>query len=412
MSYSKLLHQRPYTVIWNPGIGNIDRDKWNHLATPLQNPFMEWEWLYMLESSKSVDSKTGWEPNHLTLFENDRLIAAAPLYIKMNSDGEYLYDMDWVQISKKIDCPYYPKLVGMTPLTPVPGYRFLIDPEYDEMMTTRIMVNLINQFCKQKKLSGCNFLHIDPTWIPIMQNMSFVEWKHYTFQWQNKDYQTFDDYLNTFNANQRKNIKRERKALLKQNIKIHTYLNEKIPPTFYLRMSKFYGNTNNKFDPNGNRYLTPEFFDKLSNCSQHRNMFVSACFEECPDDPLALAFFMYKDKGLYGRYWGTDFDIPFLHFNVCYYTGIEWAIKNNIKLFDPGAGGRHKPRRGFPATPVYSMHYFYDWRLQFVLVKHIDEINSLEQQEIDLINANLPFDTRSNVEIAQNNILTEEHLTL
>jgi len=395
MSYSKSHIQSQYRVIWNSGIENIDRDNWNDLAIPLKNPFMEWEWLYILEESKSVSLERGWNPCHLTLFDNDKLIAAAPLYIKMNSEGEYVYDMDWLHISKRINSPYYPKMVGMTPMTPVPGYRFLIAPNYDEMIITHIMVNQINQFCKQKNISGCNFLFVDPDWIPVMQNTMFIEWKHYTYQWQNNGYKTFDDFLRIFNSNQRKNIKRERKALLKQKIIINKHLNETIIPSFYLKMSHFYGNSNNKFDLNQTRYLTPEFFQLLSKFYKHRSMFISACFEDSPDEPLALAYYVIKDKSLYGRYWGTDFDVPFLHFNVCYYTGIEWAIKNKIDIYDPGAGGQHKPRRGFPARPVHSLHHFYDWRLQYILAKHIDEINALEQQEIDLINANLPFKVNS-----------------
>ncbi|MBF0450283.1 MAG: N-acetyltransferase [Candidatus Magnetomorum sp.] len=390
------MHEKPYIPVWNPSIERIDRQQWNHLAIPLQNPFMEWEWLYMLESSKSVCLERGWQPIHLTLYENDRLIAAAPLYIKMNSDGEYVYDLDWIQISKRIDISYYPKMVGMTPLTPVPGYRFLIDPDYDEMMTTRIMVNLINFYCKHHNISCCNFLHVDTQWLSVMFFMNFVEWKHYTYQWHNEGYEVFDNFLNIFNANQRKNIKRERKALCNQKIEIKTHVDENIPPVFYSKLSVFYERSMDKFGPAGNKYLTPNFFARIATHYNHRSLFISACPEGHPDDPLALAYFVHKNKMLYGRYWGTDVGIPFLHFNVCYYGGIEWAIQNKIQQFDPGAGGGHKPRRGFPATPVYSLHQFYDSRLHYLLQKNIDKINALEQQEIDLLNANLPFSVIDN----------------
>ena len=382
---------KPYTAVWNQSIAHIDRSQWNKLAIPNKNPFMEWEWFYMLEVSKSANEEKGWKPNHLTLFENNHLIAVAPLYIKTNSEGEYVYDLDWVQISKRIESSYYPKMVGMTPLTPVPGYRFLIDPDYDEMMTTRIMVNLIHQFCKQYRLSGCNFLFVDPKWVPVMILMEFAEWKHYTFQWNNSGFDSFDDYLCSFNANQRKNIRKERKALDEQNIDLKIHTGNQIQSDFYSKMSEFYQKTSFRYNPSGNRYLTSGFFHCLKDYYSHRSMFISAFSKNNPDDPLALAYFVYKKNMLFGRYWGTNFDIPFLHFNLCYYAGIEWAINHNIQIFDPGAGGAHKPRRGFPATPVYSLHHFYDWRMQFLLLKHIDKINSLEQQEIDLLNANLPF---------------------
>jgi len=389
MSSSKSLQEKPYNAQWNASIEYIERMAWNQLAIPMKNPFLEWEWLYLLENSKSVSSNRGWYPRHLTLFENNRMIAAAPLYIKMNSDGEYIYDMDWIRIARRIDISYYPKMVGMTPMTPVPGYRFLIDPGYDEMLITRIMVNVITQYCKNKNISGCHFLYVDSEWVPMMQHMRFVEWKHYTFQWQNKGYESFDDFLQALKPSHRRNVKKERKALEKQNIEIKFSVNDEIPHAYYAKMAKFYSNTGTKYDPEAESFFTPAFFELLPKFFRHRSMFVAAYSREKPDDPLALAYFTHKNRLLSGRYWGAAFDIPFLHFNVCYYSGIKWAIENNFIIFDPGAGGSHKIKRGFPAKLVYSLHYYIDWRLQFFMVQHIDEINLLEQKEIDLINENL-----------------------
>jgi hypothetical protein len=389
MSTQHVFNPSSFTAIWNNSIENIDHNQWNHLAIPMKNPFLEWEWLYMLEHSKSISPERGWFPNHLSLFENNRLIAAAPLYIKTNSEGEYVYDIDWKNIANRINIPYYPKMVGMIPMTPVPGYRFLIDPRYDEMLISHLMVNVITQFCKQKKISGCHFLYVDSKWVSIMHHMHFVEWKHYTFQWHNQGYRSFDDFLHTRKARHRRNIKKEIKALNKQNIHIKIYENEEIPMAFYLRMAHFYSNTGLKYDPKAESFFKPDFFQSLPQYYGHRSMFIGAFANEKPDTPLALAYFTHKDQFLSGRYWGSEFDIPFLHFNVCYYSAIQWAIENNIKVFDPGAGGNHKLKRGFPATPVYSLHHYYNWRLQFFLVQHIDEINKLEQEEINIINCML-----------------------
>ena len=389
MSSQKVLSQSSYSAIWNGAIGNIDRNQWNRLAIPMKNPFLEWEWLYMLELSKSICSDRGWYPNHLTLFENNRMIAAAPLYLKTNSEGEYVYDIDWMRIAKRIDTPYYPKMVGMTPMTPVPGYRFIIDYQYDEMMVTRMLVSLITQYCKQKKITGCHFLYVDSKWVPIMNQMRFVEWKHYTFQWQNRGYQSFEDFLQTLKASHRRNIRKEMTALNKQKIHIKIHENENIPKSYYSKMAQYYNNTGVKYDPEAESYFKPVFFDYLSRYYSHRSMFVSAYANEKPDDPLALAYFTHKERFLSGRYWGSGFDVPFLHFNVCYYSAIKWAIENNIQTFDPGAGGNHKLKRGFPAALVYSLHFFYDWNLQFFLVQHIDEINKLEHEEMNIINRNL-----------------------
>jgi len=389
MSSHKKKYQNSYSAIWNGSIGSIDRNQWNHLAIPMKNPFLEWEWLYMLEQSKSICPDRGWYPCHLTLFDNNQMIAAAPLYIKTNSDGEYVFDNDWIQIARRIDISYYPKMIGMTPMTPVPGYRFLIHHQYDEMLVTHMLVNLITKHCKQNKISGCHFLYVDSNWVPIMHHMRFVEWKHYSFQWRNKGYRSFDDFLQSVKPSHRRNIKKEMKALDKQNIHIKVYTNENIPGAYYSKMAHFYRNTGLKYAPDTESFFRPDFFKYLQQYYSHRSMFVSACANEMPDKPLALAYFSHKDQFLSGRYWGSGFDIPFLHFNVCYYSAIKWAIENNIHIFDPGAGGNHKLKRGFPAVLVYSLHYYYDWRLQFFLVQHIDEINALEHEEMNIINRTL-----------------------
>jgi len=389
MSSQKILRQSPYSAIWNGAIANIDRYQWNRLAIPMNNPFLEWEWLYMLELSKSISSERGWYPSHLTLYENNQMIAAAPLYIKTNSDGEYVYDIDWVNIAKRVDIPYYPKMIGMTPMTPVPGYRFLIDSQYDEMLVTRMMVNLISQYCKQKKITSCNFLYVDSNWVPIMNHMRFVEWNHYSFQWNNNGFQSFDDFLQTLKKSHQRNIRKEMNALKKQNIHIKIHENENIPKSYYTKMAQFYNNTGLKYDPENESFFKPSFFEYLSEYFGHRSMFVGAYANENPEEPLALAYFTHKNRFLSGRYWGSTFDVPFLHFNVCYYSAIKWAIENRIQTFDPGAGGDHKLKRGFPAILVHSLHFYYEWQLQLFFWQHIDEINKLEQEEIIIINSNL-----------------------
>jgi len=391
MSSPKVLDQSKnvYSAIWHGDIGEIDRTQWNRLAIPMKNPFLEWEWFYMLEFSKSICPARGWYPCHLTLFENNQLIAAAPLYIKTNSDGEYVFDTDWVNVAKQMDTPYYPKMVGMTPITPVPGYRFLVDRQYNEILVSHMLVNLITQYCKQKKIAGCHFLYVDSKWVSVMHHMRFVPWNHYTFQWHNRNYKSFDDFLQTLKASHRRNIKKEINALNKQNIHIKIHENDNIPKRYYSKMAKFYKNTGKKYDPEAESYFKPDFFECLSQYYSHRSMFIGAYANDKPDDPLALAYLTTKGRFLSGRYWGTDFDVPFLHFNVCYYSAIQWAIENNIRIFDPGVGGDHKLKRGFPARSVESLHFYFDWRLQFFLVRHIDGINKLEQEEINIINRNL-----------------------
>lgn len=390
--------QPRYSFAWMDQMAEIPQSAWDALALPLKTPFLEWQWLHNLEASGSATAETGWLPNHLTVWRERTLIAAAPLYIKGHSYGEFVFDHQWADLAHRLRVRYYPKLLGMSPFTPAEGYRFLIAPGEDEEELTALMVRAIDQFCQDNRLSGCNFLFVDPDWLPLMasgrsatiERHGFNPWLHHSYIWQNQDYGTFDDYLGAFNANQRRNIKRERKALEKMGLELRTFSGDNIPPALFPLMYRFYSDTCDKFYW-GSKYLTRQFFEQLDQCYRDRVVFFAAYAEQDPEQPVGMSFCLTKGDRLYGRYWGSFQEIDCLHFNACYYQPIEWAIANGIQIFDPGAGGRHKKRRGFPATPNYSLHRFYNPRLNQVLHHYIDEINQMEAQEIEMINQDLPF---------------------
>ncbi len=379
-----------YQVAWINQISEIPQAAWDELALPLKTPFLEWEWLHNLETSGSATARTGWLPSHLTIWRHQTLIAAAPLYIKGHSYGEFVFDHQWADLAYRLGCRYYPKLLGMTPFTPAEGYRFLIAPDESEAELTALMLNEIDHFCDRQQLSGCHFLFVDPTWQPLVEDYGFSSWLHHSYIWQNRGYTSFDSYLAEFNANQRRNIKRERKAVQQTGLELQILMGEAIPKTLFSLMHYFYSDTCDKFMW-GSKYLTKKFFEQLYPRYAHRVLFVAAYSEQSPKQPIGMSFCLTKGELLYGRYWGCAQEIDCLHFDACYYTPIEWAIANGIQLFDPGAGGRHKKRRGFPATPNYSLHRFYDQHLSQILRHHIGEINRMEQLEIDQINQDLPF---------------------
>ncbi|MFM7447973.1 MAG: GNAT family N-acetyltransferase [Leptolyngbyaceae cyanobacterium] len=380
-----------YAVAWVNHIAEIPQVVWNRLALPLKTPFFEWAWLNNMETSGSVGAKMGWLPNHLTIWRDRELVAAAPLYIKSHSYGEFVFDHQWADLAARLGIDYYPKLLGMSPFTPAEGYRFLIAPGEDEAELTARMVTEIDHFCDRHRLAGCHFLYVDPEWQPLLQQNGFDGWLHHSFIWQNQGYTNFDDYLTAFNANQRRNIKRERKAVQNAGLALKTLTGDAIPRSLFPLMYHFYSDTCDKFGWWGSKYLTRSFFEQLYSNYRDRVVFIAAYDENDPNHPVGMSFCVTKGSNLYGRYWGAAQDIDCLHFDVCYYSPIEWAITQGIQLFDPGAGGRHKKRRGFPATPNYSMHRFYHPRLSQIFRTHIDEINQLEQQEMEAINQDLPF---------------------
>ncbi len=379
-----------YQIQWVSQLAEIPQVAWDALALPLNTPFLEWHWLNAIETSKSATARTGWLPQHLTVWRDRTLIAAAPLYIKGHSYGEFVFDHQWADVAHRMGIHYYPKLLGMTPFTPAEGYRFLMAPGEDEATLTALMVDAIDQFCIQQKLSGCHFLFVDPAWRPQLEAQGFQPWLHHSYIWQNQGFSTFDDYLGGFNANQRRNIKRERKAVAKAGLTLRTLNGEQIPDSLFALMYRFYSDTCDKFMW-GSKYLTKSFFEQLATPYRHRVLFIAGYAEPTAPQPIGMSFCITKADRLYGRYWGSFQDIDCLHFDACYYTPIEWAIAQGLSYFDPGAGGRHKKRRGFPATPNHSLHRFYVPRLRQVFAHYIAEVNQMEQQEIDLINQDLPF---------------------
>jgi hypothetical protein len=386
-----------YSVAWIQKIAEIPKNQWDALAKPLATPFMEWDWIHNLESSGSATGKTGWQPCHLTVWRDHHLIAAAPFYIKSHSYGEFVFDHQWADLSHRLGIRYYPKLLGMTPFTPAVGYRFLVAPNEDEAAIVELMVAAIDRFCIQNHLSGCHFLFVDPDWRILMEQYGFNSWLHHSYIWTNKSFQNFDDYLAVFNANQRRNIKRERKAVTQAGLSIKTLAGEAIPHYLFPLIYRFYSHTCDKFYW-GSKYLTHQFFEQLYPNYRERVVLIAAYRDETEQKPVGLSFCLRKGDNLYGRYWGAFQDYDCLHFEACYYQPIEWAISQGIQMFDPGAGGHHKKRRGFPATENYSLHRFYHPRMNQIFSRYIEEINVMEQEEIDAINQELPF-TKREVEI-------------
>ncbi|HEY9867068.1 MAG TPA: GNAT family N-acetyltransferase [Candidatus Obscuribacterales bacterium] len=380
-----------YSTRWINTVAEVPQTAWDALAQPLITPFFEWDWLHNIESSGSATGRTGWLPHHLTVWRDQQLVGIAPLYVKGHSRGEFVFDNQWADVAHQLGIQYYPKLLGMSPFTPAEGYRFLIAPGEDEEEITGLMVHSIDQFCIENKISGCNFLYVDPEWKPMLEKFGFASWLHHSYIWKNQEYESFDDYLKGFNANQRRNIKRERKAVTQAGLNLQTYTGDQIPKAFFSEMYQFYASTCDKFGWWGSKYLTRRFFEQLHHNYRHRVLFVAAFDDTTQHQPMGMSFCLTKGDRLYGRYWGSVQDIDCLHFDACYYSPIQWAIENKISIFDPGAGGRHKKRRGFPATPNYSLHRFYDQRLAQILKSYIGRINEMEQQEIDHVNQDLPF---------------------
>lgn len=376
---------------WIDAMSRVDRKDWDSLARPLATPLLEYDWLDLLERSESIASPTGWQPSHLTVWAGQALVAAAPLYIKAHSEGEFVFDRPWAELARSAGISYYPKLVGMSPASPVSGYRFLMDSRIDAAAVTARMLDEIELFARTQGLSGCHFLFVDSDWQSLPAARGYHRWHHPRFLWRNREYTTFEDYLAPFAAGQRRNIRRERRAVAARGISVVPCSGEDAPGHYFDAMHRYYLATNDKFGPWGCRYLTEAFFRGLAERCRRHLLFMAA--HEAGDlaNPLAMALLLAKGEGLLGRYWGARRPVPELHFETCYYRPIQWAIETGRGWFDPGMGGEHKLRRGFAADAAVSLHRFFDPRLQRVFVLSMGEINPLTDRHIRDMNRAVPF---------------------
>ena len=384
-----ILSSGEYTLTWQTGMEEIDRSAWDALALPAESPFLEWDWLSLLERSGCVSRATEWMPLHLTLWHKEELAAAAPMYVRTDSSGEFVFDHIWQEAARQLGIEYYPKLVGMTPFTPMPGFRFLTAPGYDEDELTRTMCHAVDRLCQRAGFSGAHFHFVDAKWSARMRRQGYGLWQHQGFLWENQGYRDFDDFLSRFISRQRKTIRRERRAMTREGVTFSLYRGDEIPHGAMDRMYDFYLRTNRQYGPWACLHLNRAFFRELPERCPGRLLLVCAYQEE--DDPVAMALLVHKGPKLYGRYWGCRREIPYLHFNTCFYEPMEWAIQNGIETFDPGIGGAHKHRRGFRPVPQFSVHTFYSPILQQVFQAYVPELNRMARQRIRAIKEEMPW---------------------
>jgi predicted N-acyltransferase len=413
-------HDCPFTVKIALSITEFDPAQWNSLVRSDDIPFLEWEWFAALETSGSVCPKTGWHPLHLSLWDNDILLAAAPLYLKNHSNGEFVWDYMWAEAAASLGAPWYPKLTGVIPATPAEGYRFLTadtdggvlsgKTPPDGTFLDRTLLDAAEALCRNNGIRGLHFLFTDPAWASsVLAGRGYSAWRHQRYVWENPGFTCFDDYVEGFNKNQRKNIRREYRRHEEQGIDLRIVENAAGGQTGYFEtIHELYTITNNKFFPWDARWVNGEFFRLLETSYSHRIVFSEACRKRQgktgeaaekantaggTEETAALAMMIRKNDRIWGRYWGAYEDIKDLHFAVCYYAPMDYCIREGIRYFDPGAGSPHKVRRGFRSVFDTSCHKFFDPLLEKLFKTNIDEVNKYEMETIDALNSELPLKT-------------------
>ncbi len=324
-------------------------------------PFLRWRWLDALERTGCVGGATGWHPHHLTFHEGGRLVAAAPAYLKENSEGEFVFDHAWAAAAERMGKAYYPKLVLASPFTPATAHKLLVARAADRPRLLPVLAEAIAKIVAAEQLSSAHVLFPPEAEAVALAEAGMAHRLGLQFQWRNDGYATYDDFLGRFGSKRRHQLRRERRAIEDQGVRIETLRGDAIGPDVLEAMYGFYTSTVDKFAW-GRRYLRRELFEELGGRLRD-DVEIVVARRSAGGAPIAGALNLAGDGVIYGRYWGAREDLPFLHFNVCYYHPIEECIARGVGAFEPGAGGEHKLARGFSPTVTHSAHLVTDRRL-------------------------------------------------
>jgi len=365
-------------------IQDVSADRWNSLVDK-HYPFARHEFLKALEDSASVSIKNGWQPLHVLLEEDEQLIACLPLYIKTHSYGEYVFDQGWAQAYEQHGIAYYPKLLSAIPFTPSPGPRLLtlLDPD----LIWPLIIQGLDERCRTLGLSGWHILFLKHDDIVTLNSESLHVRLGCQFHWHNKNFTSFEDFLSTMSSRKRKDIVKERRYLREQGIDFKQLKGEEISEELLTCFYNHYVQTYSRKSGHGG-YLNQAFFLALLKSMPENVLLVVAYRDE---KIIASALNIVSDTVLYGRYWGADEAISGLHFEVCYYQGIEYCIDNGLSMFDAGAQGEHKIQRGFEPTLTYSCHGIMHQGFSTAIANFLQEEASAIQEYQQQMATYLPF---------------------
>jgi predicted N-acyltransferase len=338
------------------GIGQVDGAAWRALEPP-DFPFFDHEFLRALERSRSIGRRSGWSPVYLVCGDGRKVLGALPLYLKTDSYGEYVFDWEWAHAYREHGLSYYPKLVSAVPFTPATGPKLLVRRGIGDAQRAAVKGALLEAargLASELGVSSSHALFLPEEELSEFEGRGYAIRHSLQFHWRNRGYGEFPDYLDAMTSKRRRQVARERRQL--EGVTIERLTGESLAahaPEHAALMYRFYLDT---YDRKwGSPYLTGPFFTETFRTMADRTLLVLAR-DELSRRPVASALFFYKGRNLYGRYWGANKDVRNLHFELCYYQGIEFAIERGLELFEAGAQGEHKLARGFLPTITYSAH--------------------------------------------------------
>ena len=368
-------------------VAEIGRAAWDDCACDGGGPFMGFDFLNACEEANCAVERTGWGPRHLSVEdESGRVAAVMPLYLKAHSQGEYVFDHAWAQAYEQAGGEYYPKLLSAAPFTPVTGRRMLARPDVDRDGAETLLLGGALTLCEK---IGASSLHVNfPTegeW-RAFGRAGLLQREDLQYMWENNGYASFDDFLNALSSSRRKTIRRERRDA-QQDLEIVAVTGAEITEDHWDAFFAFYMDTGAR--KWGRPYLNRLFFSLIGERMADQIVLILARRNGAW---VAGALNFHDGKTLYGRQWGALEHIPFLHFELCYYQAIDWAIAHGLQRVEAGAQGEHKLARGYLPKAVYSAHYIADKALRDPVARYLAQERPAVERDIEMLEAEFsPF---------------------
>ena len=363
---------------------DIDPGQWESLRQGDDQPFLSHAWLSLLEETGCVSVDTGWQPFHLTLERDQQLVAAAPLYVKGHSYGEYVFDWAWADAYRRHGLEYYPKLLCAVPFTPVPGIRLLAVDEPARNALAQALIGL----ARETSVSSLHVLFPGEQEARSLQSAGAMLRHGVQFHWRNSAWPDFESFLGSLTQPKRKKIRAERRKVSEAGISFQRIDGVDITPAQWDFFSECYERT--YAEHHSSPYLTREFFRLLGEKMPQSVLLVLALRE---GRPIASSLLMRDGKRMYGRYWGAIETVPCLHFETCYYQAIEAAIERGIEVIEGGAQGEHKMARGFEPTPTVSAHWLAEPAFADAVQRFLEREGRAMEGYLDELGERSPFKT-------------------
>jgi uncharacterized protein len=366
-------------------IADVDARQWNAL-NGTQVPFLRHEFFAALEHTGCVGTRTGWEPRYITLYDARGLAAAAPAFAKAHSYGEFVFDFSWAQAYARVGRDYYPKLTVAVPFTPATGPRLLMRHDLDAVATGKALIEAIEAHAAEHSLSSAHALFLDEPGRAACERAGWLLRRDCQFHWHNRNYASFDAFLETFTAEKRKKAKRERRRVAEAGISFDTRMGGDLDGRLLDRVYGFHRDT---FLRHGHEpYLTKSFFAEIAKTLGDALMIKVA---RHAGRAVAAAIFFRSDDTLFGRYWGAEAEYHSLHFETCYHQGIEFCIEQGLERFEPGTQGEHKVARGFEPVLTWSAHYIADRRFRSAIDDYLGREGAAIDEYAAEVREHVPF---------------------